>query len=202
MSVKRLIICALLAQIVALPIIALEARHMFMPRETKPAIVSTSAYKVPETVGLGQNSPTTVKLVAQKLSRQKSKETSPSTYERYINKTAMNHGVSPALVKAVIQAESDFRPQAISQKGAIGLMQVMPSTAETVSARHLFNPRYNIQVGVRYLKQLLKTFDGDEKLAVAAYNSGPRKVKKYGGVPPYKETRVYVKRVLSYYRSF
>ncbi|MBW2141316.1 MAG: hypothetical protein JRG97_09635, partial [Deltaproteobacteria bacterium] len=68
-----------------------------MPRETKPAIVSTSAYKVLETVGLGQNSPTMVKLVAQKLSRQKSKETSPSTYERYINKTAMNHGVSPAL---------------------------------------------------------------------------------------------------------
>jgi len=201
-GVKRLIIYALLAQLIALPIIAIEARDIFSPADPSCLSVPALGNNAPKVLMTGSPAPILVNQVAEKLLRQKSRETIPSTYEHYIKQVATSHGVSPALVKAVIQAESSFRPQAVSKKGAIGLMQLMPKTAGQASVRHLFNPHYNIKAGVRYLKKMLNTFDGDEILALAAYNTGPRKVKRYGGVPPFRETRVFVRRVMSYYRSF
>lgn len=125
----------------------------------------------------------------------------PQEYEHLIQASAAKYGVSPALVKAVIQAESGYNPNAVSRAGASGLMQLMPGTAKQLKVTDAFNPQQNVDGGVRYLKFLLDTFRGDVTLALAAYNAGLGKVAKYGGVPPYEETRTYVSRVLSYMRS-
>lgn len=100
-----------------------------------------------------------------------------------------------ALVRAVIHAESSFRHQAVSDMGALGLMQLMPATAKRYGVAHPFNARQNIRGGVAYLKFLLEMFDYDEKLAAAAYNAGETAVKRHGGIPPYRETRNFVDRV-------
>ena len=101
--------------------------------------------------------------------------------------------VNVDLVRALIQAESAFNPRAVSPKGALGLMQLMPATAAEFGVTDAFNPAQNIRAGVRYLKQLLDTYEGRVELALAAYNAGPGAVKKYGGkVPPYRETQNYV----------
>ncbi len=122
-------------------------------------------------------------------------------YDEMIETAARQHNVSPLLVKAIIQAESNFNPRAVSHKGAVGLMQVMPSTARSMGIKGDWaDPQKNIQAGVRYLKQLLEQFNDDEKLAIAAYNCGPEALKRYNNqIPPYRETRSYVKRVLRYY---
>lgn len=122
----------------------------------------------------------------------------PQAYEQLIQASASKYGVSAALIKAVIQAESGFNPNAVSRAGASGLMQLMPGTARQLKVADSFNPKQNVDGGVRYLKFLLDTFKGDVTLALAAYNAGMGKVAKYGGVPPYQETRTYVNRVLSY----
>jgi len=113
-----------------------------------------------------------------------------------VNRLSMRYGVDPALVRAVIHAESAFRPDAISPKGAGGLMQLMPGTAARFDVSDRFDPEDNIAGGVAYLSLLLKMFRGDRELAVAAYNAGEGAVKRYGGIPPYAETRTYVKRVM------
>ncbi|MBW2060090.1 MAG: lytic transglycosylase domain-containing protein [Deltaproteobacteria bacterium] len=202
MNLKRLILLALLAVVFALAVVSLEARHIFRSADSSLASTSKAVAESRRVLRPGPSAPVVVNIVAQKLEQQKSREMDPATYDRYIEKVAQRHGVSPALIKAVIKAESRFDPQAISRKGAIGLMQVMPATAKAPSIRNLFDPHYNIQAGVKYLKKLLVMFDGNETLALAAYNSGPRKVKRYGGVPPFRETRVFVKRVLTYYEIF
>ncbi|MDR2935698.1 MAG: lytic transglycosylase domain-containing protein [Candidatus Adiutrix sp.] len=122
-------------------------------------------------------------------------------YEGLIETTARAHQVSPLLVKAVIQAESQFNPTAISHKGAVGLMQVMPATARAEGVTtNLMDPRINLEAGVRHLKKLLKSFNDDERLAVAAYNCGQEAMRKFNNeVPPFPETRNYVNRVMSYY---
>lgn len=125
----------------------------------------------------------------------------PQEYEQMILATSAKYGVSPALVKAVIQAESGYNPNAVSRTGASGLMQLMPGTAKQLKVADSFDPKQNVDGGVRYLRFLLDTFKGDVTLALAAYNAGLNKVAKYGGVPPYEETRTYVNRVLSYMRS-
>ena len=108
------------------------------------------------------------------------------------------HAVSPALVRAVIQAESAWNTRAVSSKGALGLMQLMPSTATEYGVVDPFDPRQNIRAGVKYLKRLLDRYDGNAELALAAYNAGPGAVEKYGRtVPPYRETRAYVKKIVS-----
>lgn len=114
-----------------------------------------------------------------------------------ISSAAKVHGVDPALVRAVIHAESNFNPLARSRKGAMGLMQLMPKTAQDmgVAVDDLTNPTHNIRGGVKYLAWLLKRFNGDTKLATAAYNAGPGAVAKYKGIPPYEETKTYVSRV-------
>lgn len=126
----------------------------------------------------------------------------PKEFEPIINSCALEYGVDKSLVKAVIQAESGYNPNAVSPKGAAGLMQLMPKTAQGLKVSNSFDPAENIRGGVRYLRFLLDTFKGDVQLALAAYNAGLSKVAKYGGIPPYEETRNYVAKVMSYQRSF
>ncbi|MBS0591112.1 MAG: lytic transglycosylase domain-containing protein [Proteobacteria bacterium] len=116
-------------------------------------------------------------------------------YRSEIAAAAGEFGIDQALLRAVIHAESAFNPNAISVKGAQGLMQLMPSTANDMGVSSPFDPTQNIRGGARYLAMLLKLFNGDERLAAAAYNAGPQNVQKYSGVPPFDETRVYVERV-------
>lgn len=125
-------------------------------------------------------------------------ETTPlfrGRYEQEIQRYASRHGVSPALVKAVIHAESAFNPRARSKAGAQGLMQLMPGTAAELGVSSPFDPEQNIDGGVRYLAMLLKMYNNDMRLATAAYNAGPGAVKRYNGVPNYAETKAYVQRV-------
>jgi soluble lytic murein transglycosylase-like protein len=106
------------------------------------------------------------------------------------------HSVDPALVMAVIDVESAFRPEAVSPKGAMGLMQLMPQTAANLGVAEPFDPNANIEGGVRHLRALLDRYQGDQRLALAAYNAGAAAVERHSGVPPYDETRTYVRRVL------
>jgi len=116
-------------------------------------------------------------------------------FKNEIAAAAASTGVDVALLRAVIHAESAFNPMAMSNKGAQGLMQLMPGTAGDLGVSDAFDAAQNIDGGARYLAQLLRDFNGDVKLAAAAYNAGEAAVQKYGGVPPYDETQVYVARV-------
>jgi soluble lytic murein transglycosylase-like protein len=125
-------------------------------------------------------------------------KTSVSTYDQLIKAACRKHSLDPALVMAVIHAESKFNHLAVSPKGAVGLMQITPITVRELGIIDPFNPQLNIEGGVRYLKSLLKTFDGDQKLALAAYNAGPTQVYRHNGVPPFKDTKRYIKLVFRY----
>lgn len=121
---------------------------------------------------------------------------SPATaYDELIRESAARHGISADLVRAVIQAESGFNRWAVSPKGAMGLMQLMPATARDLGVADPFHPGQNIRAGVRYLAELLARFDRDVVRALAAYNAGPERVEQYKGVPPYRETQDYVKKI-------
>lgn len=126
----------------------------------------------------------------------------PEEFDGIISSCAREFGVDKSLVKAVIHAESGYNPNAVSRKGATGLMQLMPGTAQGLKVADSFNPEDNIRGGVRYLRFLLDTFKGNVSLALAAYNAGLGKVARYGGVPPYEETRNYVSKVLNYQKSY
>lgn len=124
-------------------------------------------------------------------------------YDQLIREMASKYKVDYDLVRAVIKAESDFNPSAISPKGAKGIMQLMPETAQDMAVCNIFNPRENIEGGVKYLRRLLNMFNNDLKLAVAAYNAGENAVIGYNyTIPPYVETQEYVKRVLYYLRGY
>jgi len=123
-------------------------------------------------------------------------------FEPYINDIAKEYGIDPRLVKAVIRAESAFNPSAVSPKGAMGLMQLMPGTAMDMGVQDPYHPIQNLRGGIGYLKEMLRLFNNDHVLALAAYNAGPNAVKQYGGVPPYEETRQYIQRVLQYYSHY
>lgn len=125
-----------------------------------------------------------------------------SPFYPLILQAANRHQLDPALIKAVIMAESRYNPNAISKKGAKGLMQLMPGTAEALGVEDGFNPEHNIDAGVRYLKQLMNQFNGDLKLALAAYNAGSRRVREFQGIPPIKATQEYIKNVLKYYSFY
>jgi soluble lytic murein transglycosylase-like protein len=114
---------------------------------------------------------------------------------------ARRHGLDPDLVVAVVSVESAFRPQAVSPKGAQGLMQLMPRTAQSLGVTNPLDPAQNLDGGARHLGQLLELYDGDLVRALAAYNAGQGAVERHGGVPPYRETRTYVKKVLDRYRG-
>ena len=120
----------------------------------------------------------------------------------YADRYARAHNLSPALVRAIIKAESNGQRKAVSRKGAMGVMQLMPFTSKRLNVSDPFDPIENIEGGVKYIKELLATFEGDLTNTIAAYNAGPAAVKKYGGIPPYQETRQYVRRVMDLYRQY
>lgn len=116
-------------------------------------------------------------------------------YDPIIQRLAAKHGVPADLVHAVIKAESNYDQFAVSPKGAIGLMQLMPETAMKYGVKNLLDPEDNIEGGIKYLKDLIKQYQGDRNLVLAAYNAGQKAVEKHNGVPPYPETKNYLKRV-------
>jgi hypothetical protein len=123
-------------------------------------------------------------------------------FDLIIHDASRRHKVDSAIVRAIILAESRYNIYAISSKGARGLMQLMPVTAKELGVENSFNPVQNINAGVKYFKRLLNRFDGDVKLSLAAYNAGIGRVLKYNGVPPFKDTRKYVQKVLHYHRFY
>jgi hypothetical protein len=123
-------------------------------------------------------------------------------YDKLIHYYGVRYNIDPHLIRAVIRTESAFNPRAVSEKGAQGLMQLMPATAKELQVSNPFDPEENISGGTRYLRSLLDTFQQDLKLALAAYNAGPTVVRKSWSVPEYPETVQYIKRVLTYYREY
>lgn len=124
------------------------------------------------------------------------------SYQDIIRQNARAYRLEEALVKAVIKAESNYNPQSISNKGAQGLMQLIPATARLVNVDDPFNPADNIRGGSNYLRLMLDQFNGNLDLALAAYNAGPNAVQRHGGIPPYTETRNYVQRVRRYLEQY
>jgi soluble lytic murein transglycosylase-like protein len=124
---------------------------------------------------------------------------SPGDIDSAIEQAAARHNVDPNLVRAVVKVESNFNPNAVSRKGAMGLMQLMPSTARQLKVKDPFDPEQNVDAGVRQLKQLLESYDGDIKLTLAAYNAGAGAVARSSGVPHYAETQNYVRRITNLY---
>lgn len=126
---------------------------------------------------------------------------SKNNIENLIDKYAQKNNLDPDFIKAVVKQESGFNPDAKSKCGAMGLMQLMPSTAKGLGVANAFDPEQNIEGGVKYLKSMMNRFNNDPKLALAAYNAGPGAVQKYGGVPPYRETQNYVNNILASYEK-
>lgn len=120
----------------------------------------------------------------------------------YVDRVSRANDLPPALVHAIIKAESNGQRTAVSRKGAKGVMQLMPFTSKRMRVNDPFDPIENIEGGIKYIKELLVAFEGDLTSTIAAYNAGPAAVRKYGGVPPYQETRQYVRRVMDLYRQY
>ncbi len=123
-------------------------------------------------------------------------------YDHFISDAAEQTGVDSRLLKAMIKAESDFDPRAVSRKGAMGLMQIMPENFKMLNLKNPFDPWQNIMAGAQYFQKMYERFNGKLALSLAAYNAGPTAVDRYKRIPPYQETEEYVRRVLRYYRTF
>ena len=178
-------------------------------------VVMPSIYEEPKTALVAVKEP---EIVQHKISSSLQKKLLPSKpnhilpiiswnsaerlFQPIVLKAANRYEVEPAMVMAIIMAESSYNPKAISKKGARGLMQLMPTTARSLGVKDSFNPEHNINAGVRYFKKLLNQFDGDVELALAAYNAGSRKVREHRGIPPFRATRYYIKKVIKYYRYY
>jgi soluble lytic murein transglycosylase len=125
-----------------------------------------------------------------------------TSYDDVISEAAKRHGLSSSLIKALIHVESFFNPRAVSKKGAIGLMQIMPGNLQALNISDPFDPWENIMGGASYLKSMLERFRGELPLALAAYNAGPTAVERYRDIPPYPETKAYVKKVMRYFHYY
>jgi soluble lytic murein transglycosylase len=125
-----------------------------------------------------------------------------TSYDDVISEAAKRHGLSSSLIKALIHVESFFNPRAVSKKGAIGLMQIMPENLQALNISDPFDPWENIMGGASYLKSMLERFRGELPLALAAYNAGPTAVERYRDIPPYPETVAYVKKVMRFFRHY
>jgi hypothetical protein len=123
-------------------------------------------------------------------------------YESLIHQSAKENNIDPALLKAVMKAESNFNPKDKSKKGACGLMQLMPETAKLLGVKDIYSPEENVHAGAKFLSCMLDTFHGNTEKALAAYNAGPAAVLRYNSVPPYLETRNYIKNVHAFYRKY
>ncbi|UZA04741.1 lytic transglycosylase domain-containing protein (plasmid) [Moraxella bovis] len=129
------------------------------------------------------------------------KPTQNNSLDAHLHQTAYQYGINPLLIKAIIKVESNYQANARSPKGALGLMQVLPSTAAQYGNYNLLNPKENITVGTRHFAYLMNKYQGQVHLALAAYNAGEGNVAKYGGIPPFTETRQYIIKVSKYYQS-
>lgn len=147
------------------------------------------------------NTPTTSQYTFY-LKETSSKYASHQSVEDIIERYALANRLEKALVQAVIKAESDYNPRALSNRGAQGMMQLIPETARAMKVVDPYDPEDNIRGGTRYLRKMLDLFNGNTDLALAAYNAGPGAVRQHGGIPPYTETRNYVKRVKSYLQAY
>jgi hypothetical protein len=179
--------------LVALGILSLLAA----PGSAKVRIVVQNGKKVIVNDGVGEKRPagarrTNDQWLASRISR-------PSAYDNLITNAAENHSLDPRLVKSVMLVESGFNASAVSNKGASGLMQLMPATAQRHGVKNVHDPAQNIAGGTRYLSHLLELFDGNLEKSLAAYNAGEGAVARYGGIPPYDETRDYVRKALTAY---
>jgi len=126
----------------------------------------------------------------------------PNNFDYIIKEASLKFNIPESIIKSVISAESNFNPTAISSSGAKGLMQLMPLTAEHLGVKNIWDPKQNIEGGTKYLRELMDRYDGDMNLTLAAYNAGPGNVEKYNGIPPFKETQSYVKKVLTNISKF
>jgi soluble lytic murein transglycosylase-like protein len=156
------------------------SRYQYFSPETIPSSKKMIVYRSPKSYPVGN----------------------PRDYDNIIKEASKIHGISFDLIKAVIQAESAFNPNAVSPKGAMGLMQLMPETSSDLGVSDPFNPRENVMGGTRYLKELMERYGSDLSLCLAAYNAGPGAVERYQCVPPFRETENYVEKVLSYYSFY
>jgi soluble lytic murein transglycosylase-like protein len=156
----------------------------------------SAAAEVNQYVGRESNQSANAKIVAANFSNTL---TTATDIDSAIEQAAARHNVDPNLVRAVVKVESNFNPNALSRKGAMGLMQLMPSTARQLNVKNPFDPEQNVDAGVRHLKQLLESYGGDIKLTLAAYNAGAGAVARSSGVPRYAETQNYVRRITDLY---
>jgi soluble lytic murein transglycosylase-like protein len=153
------------------------------------------------TIGAARSAAAEVSKSEQVSSFVRGKPFTPQEIDAAIDKAASRHNVDPSLVRAVIKVESNFNPNAVSRKGAMGLMQLMPQTARQLNVVNPFDPQQNVDAGVRHLKRLMESYGGDVRLSLAAYNAGAGAVSRSAGIPRFGETRKYVKRITALYYS-
>jgi soluble lytic murein transglycosylase-like protein len=158
----------------------------------------SAAAEVSEFLGGESNQSATAKIVAANF---RTAAANAGDIDSAIQQAAARHNVDPNLVRAVVKVESNFNPNALSRKGAMGLMQLMPSTARQLKVKNPFDPEQNVDAGVRHLKQLLESYGGDIRLTLAAYNAGAGAVARSSGVPHFAETQNYVRRITNLYNA-
>jgi soluble lytic murein transglycosylase-like protein len=181
---------------VAMPEVRLKKKSMYPQNKGKKSLAKAAALLPLAAPAVPSIKPL---MEVEMTSKQKNAE---NRYQPLILEAAYRYKVEPEIIKAIIMAESGFNPKAVSKVGARGLMQLMPQTARSLGVEDSFKPAHNIDAGVRYFKHLLDQFDGEIKLALAAYNAGSYNVRKSGGIPPFKATKFYINKVLKYYEAY